>query len=170
MRFHRKYIIRAVILLPVLLGVIYFWYRVPWEFHKEFEGIYYKLGDPYFSEKVTIRFDGYLQRGVWQEDVFDGKLQIGVKEMHVILHIPEDGPTALMYQFNSILGMYGFLYTKDIKKGFTILVFENDDTEANNSSQSARDWYMISAPADNRSEAMELSKKFADPILLEGSK
>ena len=106
----KKYVIRAIFLLPILLGVIYFWYRVPWGFHKEFEGIYYKPGDPSFSEKVTISFDGYLQRGVWQ-----------------------------------------------------------DEANKNHNNWSVEDGYVISAPADNRSEALKLSKDLAS-VWLEGSK
>ena len=170
MGFPKKYIIRAVILLPILLGVIYFWYRVPWGFHKEFQGIYFIPGNPEVSEKIMIRFDGYLQRGVWQDDVFDGKLTIGEKEMYVQLQISKKNRTYLMYHYNNTLGMYGFLYTRDIKKGFTISIAEEDERNPNQSDWSLINSGMISTPANNRSEALALSKRLIDPIWLEGSK
>lgn len=169
MRINKRYIIRAVVLLPILLGVIYFWYRVPWGFHKEFEGIYYKPGDPGFSERLTISFDGYLQRGVWQDDKFEGMMRVGDKDMNVILQIPDDQATYLNYIDNNTIEMYGIMYTKDIKKGFTIFLYKQDETNKNHSGWTVEDGYMISAPADNRSEALKLSKRLAD-IWMEGSK
>ncbi len=166
----KKYVIRTIFLLPILLGVIYFWYRVPWGFHKEFEGIYYKPGDPSFSEKVTILFDGYLQRGIWQDDKFEGTLRIGDQDMLGKLEIPDDEAAYLMYRENYYtFDSYGTMYTKDIKKGFTILVYKQDETNQNHSGWTVEDGYVISAPADNRSEALKLSRDLASEWL-EGSK
>lgn len=169
MRISKKYMIRALVLLPILLGVIYFWYRVPWGFHKELEGIYYKPGDPDFSEKIAIRFDGYLRRGVWQDDKFEGTMRIGEKDMNIILSIPDDQTAYIMYRDNDTFELYGAMYTKDIKKSFTISVYQQDEANKNMSSWNVETGYMISAPADNRSEALKLSKRLAG-AWMEGSK
>jgi hypothetical protein len=162
MKVSKKLAIRAAILLPILLAVVYFFYRVPWGFHKEYQGIYYQLGKPDWSEKVAIVFDGYLQRGVWQDDVFDGKLTIGDKEMHVKLTFYEKSPIELTYIYNGNIGMYGVMYAKDFKKGFAIWVTEDDNKDQNNGSSFGEGSYLIAAPADNRDEAVELTKKLTD--------
>ncbi len=164
-KYNKKYIIRAIIIVIIILGTAYFLYRIPKEFQKEYQGVYYQLGNPEFSEKVSVSFDGYLTRGLWQMDTFEGNIRIGDQEMtYVKLSMFEDRGAYICYldkgthDFNS----YGTLYTTDIKKGFTIGINKKDENNPGYSSWSGEDGYMISAPASNRSEALELANRMME--------
>ncbi len=170
MRFHKKYVIRTVIIVILLLGIAYFLYRIPREFHKEYQGVYYQIGNPDLSEMVTIRFDGYLTRGLWQEDSFEGTIKVGDQELtRVNLNLYKDSGAVISYIDNRIqdINTYGTLYTKDIREGFTICILQEDENNPGHRSWSGEDGYMISAPAGNRSEALELSNRLMEKILLE---
>lgn len=164
-KLNKKYIFRMIIIVVILLGLTYFLYRIPKEFRKEYQGIYYQLGNPDFSEKVTVSFEGYLTRRLWQEDIFEGNIRIGDQEMtNVKLYMGEDMGAYVSYLDKGTHDFisYGTLYTEDIKKGFTIYILKKDENNPGYSSWSGENGYMISAPASNRSEALELTKRMME--------
>lgn len=172
-KFNKKYVIRAIIIVIIILGLACFFYRIPKEFRKEYQGVYYQLGNPEFSEKVKVSFDGYLTRGLWQMDDFEGSIRIGDRELTMVrLRLSDDYSAAISYTNKEThdVETCGTLYTKDIKKGFTICVFKKDENNPGHSSWYGQDGYMISAPASNRSEALELSNRLMEKSLLEDLK
>lgn len=157
----KKYFVRAAILLPFLLGVVYLYYRTPKLVKVEYQGIYYQLGNPDMAEKIPVVFDGYLTRGLWLEDSFRGTITIGDEILNKVdIRLPKDGPSVIM-DYDEATGeyvSYGSIYTKDMKKSFTISVFQYDKATDSDGWSSA-DGAMISAPAQDRKEALELSNQ-----------
>lgn len=164
----KKYLIRAAILLPFLIGVGYLYYRTPKLVKIEYQGIYYQLGNPEMTEEIPVVFDGYLTRGLWLEDSFQGMITIGEATLNKVdIRLPKDGPSVILYYDDATKDYvtYGALYTKDIKKSFTIIVHQYDK-ETDSDSWSSADGYMISAPAQDRTEALELSNQLMKDVLV----
>ncbi len=164
----RKYLIRAAIIIPFLLGVVYIYYRTPKMVRVEYDGIYYQLGNPDMEEVLPVIFDGYLTRGLGLEDSFQGTIIIGEDTLQdVNIRLPKGGPSVIFY-YDKAAGdyvSYGTIYTKDIKKSFTINVYQYDK-ESDTDSWSSANGYMISAPAQDRREALELSNQLMKADLI----
>lgn len=163
----RKYLVRATIILPLLLGVLYLYYRAPKLVKLEYRGIYYQLGNPEMTEEVPVIFDGYLTRGLWLEDSFQGTVTIGDATLNKVdIRLPKDSPSVIVYYDDATKDYvtYGALYSKDIKKSFTIIVHQYDKATDSDRWSSA-DGYMISAPAQDRPEALELSNQLMKEYL-----
>jgi hypothetical protein len=157
----KKYLLRAAIVVPFLLGVVYIYYRTPKLIRVEYDGIYYQLGNPEMEEKLPVIFDGYLTRGLWLEDSFQGTITIGDKTLNQVnMRLPKDGSSVIVYMddITKDYASYGALYTKDIKKSFSINVFQYDQ-ETDSDVWSSSDGYMLSGPANNCREALELSNQ-----------
>lgn len=164
----KKNLVRAAIIVPFLLGVVYLYYRTPKFVRLEHQGIYYQLGNPDMAEEVTVIFDGNLTRGLWLEDAFEGTITIGDKVLkQVNMRLPKSSQSPIVYFDDETKDYvtYGSLYSKDIKKDFTISVFQYDEEEDSDGWSSA-DGYMISAPAKDRKEALELSNRLMEKELI----
>jgi hypothetical protein len=102
-------------------------------------------------------------------DDFEGTIRIGDQELTMVkLRLSDDYSAAISYinKGTQDVDTYGTLYTKDIKKGFTICVFKKDENNPGHSSWSGQDGYMISAPVSNRSEALELTNRLMEKSLV----
>ncbi len=164
----KKYLVRAAILLPFLLGVGYLYYRTPKLVKIEYQGIYYQLGNSEITEEIPVVFDGYLTRGLWLEDSFQGTITIGDATLNKVdIRLPKDGPSVIAYfdEATKDYTSYGALYTKDIKKSITISV-NLYDKATDSDVWSSADGYMISAPAQDRTGALELSNQLMKDVLL----
>ncbi|MBH1942159.1 hypothetical protein I5677_14750 [Mobilitalea sibirica] len=160
----RKNVLRIIIVLILLLIASYFFYIYPREIYEEYNGIYYKLGDSTFSEKITVKLEGYLENSLGEGAKFTGTLQLGnqILEKSLILQ-SKDGIGIIRYfdKDTQDYVTYGTLYSKAIKEGFTISILGIDDN-GERGSWSSGDGYMISAPASNREEALELSNQLME--------
>ena len=164
----KKHLVRAAILIPLLLGVVYLYYRTPKLVRIEHRGIYYQLGNPDMAEEISLIFDGNLTRGLWLEDAFEGTIIIGDKVLkQVNMRLPKNSQSPIVHLDDGTKDYvtYGSLYSKDIKKDLTISVFQYDKVTDSDGWSSA-DGYMISAPAKDRKEALELSKQLMEKDLL----
>lgn len=157
----KKYFVGAAILIPFLLGVVYIYYRTPKLVIVEYQGIYYQLGNRELAEERPVSFEGQLTRGLWLEDSFQGTITIGEEVLQKVnIRLPKDGPIVITYldEATGEYASYGTLYTKDIKKSFTINIYQYDEATDSDGWSSA-DGFMLSAPARDRSEALELANQ-----------
>lgn len=164
----KKQLVKVAIISAFLLGVVYLYYRTPKYVRLEHQGIYYQLGNPDMAEEITIIFDGDLTRGLWLEDSFEGTITIGdkvLKQVNMRLFKNSQNPIVYFDDETRDYATYGSLFSKDIKKNFTISVFQYDK-EDDSDGWSSADGYMISSPAKDRKEALELSNQLLEKELL----
>ena len=137
------------------------YYRTPKLVKVEYQGIYYQLGNQNTEEEIPVIFDGYLTRGLWLEDSFQGTITVGEEILNKVdIRLPKDSPSVIIYYDEATKDYvsYGSLYTRDIKKSLTINIFQYDKSTDSDGWSSA-DGYMLSAPAEDRREALELSNQ-----------
>lgn len=145
----------AVIAMLFIASVFYSFPRV---LDKEYNGIMYRLGDSNYSEIVKIKIDGYYSKGLLSQDMFKGSIIIGDKELSRIdMTFDKFGMGLLFSYYEGEYRSYGSLHLSKNKNELTICVFE-EGLEKGGKSWSANDGLMISAPASNREEAVEITK------------
>jgi len=155
MRINKKSFILIVITIAVISAVIYF---KPREIDTEYNGIMYRLGDADYSENIKIKISGYLTKGVFKGDKFRGNIIIGGKERSGLLIEFDDSHRGLLYYLDRYTGeseVYNII-SENLEKEITLCVLEKN---GHGSSWSEGDGLMISAPADNRKQALEISKR-----------
>lgn len=167
MKKHKKLIYYIFILL-IVLTVIYIY---PKKFSKEYSGVMYRLGESAYSEKIRISFEGYLSRRLLKGDKFQGTINIGDKKLTMIkmefsnkngafTKDRADVQHADVQYYVDSLGeykIYGKMISSDIKEMFSIIVLEPSITGGY--TWSTANGVVISAPSNNRIEALDISHK-----------
>lgn len=152
-------IISIVFIILIISGIIY---SLPRKFNKEFSGIIYRLGDSENAENINANFEGYLSKGIFRGDKFEGVIEVGDKELSKInLILDVSGMGAVLHYYDETTKeyvAYGSIQSDNIKKMFTISIFEKGGWTSS-------DGLMISAPASNRREALEISSRLMKDIL-----
>jgi hypothetical protein len=159
---HKRFIFYILILL-IILSVVYFY---PKNFNKEYNGVIYKLGDNSYSENIKISFDGYLSKQLFKGDKFQGTINIGNKKFARVFMEFSNRNDAFVQYYDENLGeykIYGDMVSSNIKDRFIISVWE----AANNggSTWSSKNGLVVSAPANCRSEALDISNKLMKNFL-----
>ncbi|SMF80716.1 hypothetical protein SAMN05661091_1874 [Paenibacillus uliginis N3/975] len=157
-------------LLIALAGVI--WYMVPKSIHHTVEGVKYRLGieNKDFEESVTVNINGKMKRNFKGERIFTGTIHIEneeppvpVNQRELVIKFFGDNSPALIayrgYSDNSLYAYnYGTMYTNTDMSEFTIEVFE--ESGSGGRGWNGGDGLMISAPASDRTEALEISNRY----------
>lgn len=156
MKIINKRIIYAAI-MSIL--VFYAYYRLPQKFESNLKGLEYRLGDEGYSKEVSISFEGWYTRKIFSSDTFQGSMTIGdIKLTQLRLSIKKSGETIIgISERTSDYESFGIIYSTDKFKEFTIAVLEKG--EHGGGTWSSKDGLMISAPTDNRENALTISKK-----------
>ena len=145
---------------------------IPWprEFIKDFNGVKYQLGpdNKTYSESVKISFNGVFKKCYFGllDDRFIGYITIDgtdIKEDEEFnLSFGEEKEAILAHTYfvksekAMLTSSYGRLH---IDEGFEEFTIELYTGEPNNKRFNSFDGFMISAPAENRDEALLISKK-----------
>ncbi len=165
MKDNKKFIYYTIFIILFVSSVIYFY---PKKLRLDYNGIIYRLGDSNYSEKIKVSINGYLSKGLIRGDKFQGILIIGDKQLSKInIRFDSADKDDLLY-FDENTGdftSYGQIYSSDIKKGLTISVFEQCGQKEGVRRWSSKDGLIISAPANNRNEALDISNKLMKGIL-----
>lgn len=140
--------------------------------HHTVEGVKYRLGieNKDFEESVTVNINGKMKWNFKGERIFTGKIEVEGEE----IPIPEEqkklkmrfrknaDPDYILYvhvengKVNHYI--YGSMYTNADMSEFTIEVFEESDLGGRG--WNGGDGLMISAPASDRAEALEISNRY----------
>jgi hypothetical protein len=97
-----------------------------------YNGVRYRLGSSEEVEDVELSIDGYLSKGLFKGDKFEGTITIGENKLSKLdIRFDKRGTTVLFY-YDDKTGdytAYGTIFTNDMKKEFTITVLEKDSQE-----------------------------------------
>lgn len=165
MKEHRKQIIFAFLCIMLILLVIY---KYPKRFYQEYSGIMYRLGDGEYQETVEITIDGYLSNGFFKGNLYEGTMLIGKKKLSKLDMEFDAFGRGILFYFDEELGEYtsfGDIYTKNMNKEITITVLEDRNSNTTDKSWTSKDGLIISAPAENRDEAIEITKDLMKDVL-----
>jgi len=165
MKNHIKIISYALIILFIIFGIIYFY---PRKISGEYNAIMYRLGDSNYSENIKVSINGYLSKGLLKGDNFEGNVTIGDNKLSKINMRFDNFRRGLLSCYVESIGdytSYGDMYSDKMMKEFTICVLEEDKQRKGGKTWSGTDGLMISAPASNRAEALEISNKLMKDIL-----
>lgn len=166
-----KILISAVIVSVILL-VLTVWNSIPKHYNETLNGVYYQLGNEDVSENIKVHMDGKLSPRFFGNKKFKGTVKF---EGERVPSPPKDRSELEFYYWsesgwgvinsyfrmdedgvaNADIYQYGYLYINDDFTQFTIKV----DTEESEESWSIHNGFMITAPASNRDEALEISTK-----------
>ena len=157
MRLKNKLII-IVIILFVVMGLVYFY---PQKINKEYHGILYRIGNESDEEQTDITLNGYITRGLIQGDRFEGSIIIGEKELAKLdMRFFNYGAPLLYYdEASGDYRSYGYIYMDNSRDKLSISIFEPKGQGKGMQSWSSKDGLIISAPANNLNEAIEITNE-----------
>lgn len=146
----------SIIIVILLLIQGYFCYTFPRKISLSYNGIKYKVGDLGEQEQIKITADGYYYNKLFTKDSFEGSINIDNK-IYPGPKLSVDKQLQMVYYHNSQKGgafeTYGEIFVGEKLKNLTICI--QDAQYGWNS----KDGLMISAPAKNREDALEISNK-----------
>jgi hypothetical protein len=163
MRLKNKLIILVIILLFVI-GLVYIF---PQKINKEYSGIQYRIGNESNEESIVIHMNGYITRGLLQGDRFEGSITIEEKELPKLdMRFSDDGGALLLYydEASGDYSSYGQMYMDNSREKISISIFEPNGQEKGKKSWSSKDGLVISAPANNINEAVEITNELVKYI------
>lgn len=151
------------IIFVLIATVVELYFVFPRRFVKSYEGLKYSLGDTKKQEKVKISLKGNLRKNFMRPDSFTGEVVIG----NVVLanaFIDIDGKSNVLYKAGAGAGTdfkaYGTAYANEGLQSLSITVYDDEKGWSSN------DGAVISAPASNRNEAIEVSNKLMKDVLI----
>ena len=162
-RFKIKYV--YIIIALLLLGTLYLY---PRKFNNSYNALIYRLGDKSYSENVQINIEGWTSNSFFRSPSFKGTIFIGDKKLSSISMKFDKNNKADIFYFDEASGeyrSYGFMLTKNIRKQFTVGISEAKNSDDSAEHWSSKDGLILSAPANNRDEALEISKNLMKPLM-----
>ncbi len=164
-----KKLIYCIVIILLIASVAFYFY--PRDISLQYDGIMYRLGDAKDSQTIKISINGYISKGLFKGDTFDGTISIGDWQLPKIHMRFDKFDRGNVFYFDESLGeyrAYGDMISRDIRKELTITVLEKDKENDGGSSWSSGNGLMISAPASNRKDALEISNRLMKDILGSG--
>lgn len=163
MRKVRNILLAIIIIFAVAFAALY---NIPWSYkiNKTVQGVECRIGDPDYSEKVTIKIDGTYKQYLFKNNTFKGNISIDkyafTKEKHLQQTTFYNNTAFLIYhniQYGNIDSniMGDLCCTPDFSK---LLITISEPIDADTKSMNVGDLLFISAPADNRSTAFKISR------------
>jgi len=164
-----KIIISAII----ALGLLSAWSVYPKPYNETVNGVYYQLGNEEILEDIKMHIDGKLRKPIFGDIKFEGTVAF---EGEMVPRLSEDrGELDLWYErgFGMVTSYgrtgedgvlipdiyhYGNIYISSDFTQFTITIASRD-SEDKQGSWSGTNGLMVTAPADNREEALEITNE-----------
>ncbi|MFF2484631.1 hypothetical protein [Paenibacillus sp. NPDC058071] len=164
----------------LVLSVAAIWYLTPKRYNATLDGVYYQLGEEGIIENVKLHLNGKLRNHINGKKSFKGVVDVKGEK---VPQIPKDQAELMLHytgeNFGSIVSpfrvnddsgsiaadmyFYGAAYINDAFSQFSIVLTNDKDKQ-----WTPTDGYMITAPAQNREEAIQISqalmKKFGTVI------
>lgn len=157
-------------IVSMIVSIFSIWYFIPKRYSVTVNGVYYQLGTEGIIERIKVHLDGKLQNHINGKRTFKGVINF---EGSKVPQIPKDRTELKLYydghNFTTIFSgfriiddkgriepnifTYGWIYTDDKFSEFTIKVMNDDDQ------WSPSNGLMITAPANDRQEAMKMSQE-----------
>ncbi|MHA7966783.1 hypothetical protein ACX93W_21970 [Paenibacillus sp. CAU 1782] len=170
-------IIAVAAVIAIVAAAIWFFYPKP--ILMEVKGVQYQLGDsnPEYIENVTILIDGEFIRNLNGSRNFYGSVSIEgetlpVSEDRIELNISFDKNGRGPMEYNDINNsngqyyLYGDLFMEGDFEKLTIAKYQ--DTGEASRGWSSEDGIVISGPADNRQQGLEISRELMKAFIGSG--
>lgn len=153
----------------ILLFSAYEFYIFPRKASLTYYGIKYKADNSQHQEQVKIEMTGFYSNRLFTKDYFEGSISIDnesyppkgsnypglrlivCKDLQILSYRDFDGDKAIH--------TYGEIFLGKSLKELTILLQDG------HSSRNSKDGYIISAPANNRAEAVKITNELMNSIL-----
>lgn len=162
-RFKKIYV--YIIIALLLLGTLYLY---PKKFNNSYNALIYRLGDKTYGENVQINIEGWVFNKFFKSPSFKGTIFIGDKKLSSIsLKFDKNNKADIFYfdEASEEYRSYGFMVTKNIRKQFSVCISEAKSSDDSAKHWSSKDGLILSAPASNRYEALEISKNLMEPLI-----
>lgn len=147
----------------------YFYYTFPQKVNLTYNGIKYKLGDlQEQQEQIKITINGYYYNKLFSKDFFKGSISIdnegypsdeSYPRLKLLVGEQLQMISYLDWEGDGTYHTYGQTFIGENLDGLTICV-QNEQNGWN-----SEDGFMVSAPAENRVEALEISNKLMNSVL-----
>ncbi|MFD2444037.1 hypothetical protein ACFSO7_08565 [Bacillus sp. CGMCC 1.16607] len=157
-----------------LVGIVSFivWHSIPKEINQEFDGIVYGVGDRsnQINKKVTITIKGNLYKKIFNQDRFKGTIDINGEVPKNIIIDKKQVEVVFIENSGSLFiwdSPYGILYINKDFSELSIIVYELVESGRDNASYrwEPEDGILISGPAINRIEALNISNELIGDLL-----
>lgn len=166
----KRIIAVSLTIVVIVISIFSIWYFIPKRYSETVNGVYYQLGTEGIIERIKVHFDGKWKNHINGKRTFKGVIEIEGSKVPQIpkdrtkleLHYVGHNFTTIFSAFRIIdekgavdpdIFTYGWVYTDDKFSEFTIKVM-NDDGQ-----WSPSNGHMITAPAEDRQEAMKRSQE-----------
>ena len=166
--------IKIIIVVIIFLAIAIFWYFYPKNYNKTLKGVFYSLEDENISENVKVHMDGKLQNYLFGKRKFEGKVELEGNNIPEVKGIDETGLElwaedrfGVLTSYGSVdeegnykpsVHFYGFVYVNKDFSQLTIMITPEDESGL----WSETEQLVITAPAGNRDEAIEISNKLME--------
>lgn len=183
---YSKYVKYLIIFFIIVTSSIYWYLKLPVDISTTCAGIKYRLGKNNQNEfrKVTFEIDGKIYKDMFLNKTFVGKIYISDIEdlldkqydintykkllnSQVNLQLDKYMRATLFYYMKKASTSYsetiGTIYFEPTFSKFTISVLEKVDN--NTRTWSSKDGLIISAPAENRKEALEITNSIIAKVI-----
>lgn len=165
-KYRGLYIFTGLLVVGALI-IIYFY---PKQIHTELKGVSYQIGADW-EEAVTISIEGMLKRKLGGSKTFVGTIDISGEDIPVPEQYREvtikfrNHSGLLLYAYNG-RGFpkqyaYGSLFVNRDFSEVSILKYKEHEDRPESKGWSGADGLMITAPAVDRQEALELSRSLS---------
>ncbi|RCW63383.1 hypothetical protein DFR57_11850 [Saliterribacillus persicus] len=169
----KRKIITFIIVILILLEV---WYLLPKPITETYQGGSYQLGGNTNFEKIIIDIDGTFRNTLTSDQTFNGTITVEGEDLPVakderqleLQFENEIEGSPMMYFTYSVdesgnvgpgIYNYGYIY---INKDFSQFTIKKYGQKEEGKSWSGSDGMMITAPATNREEAIEISDQLIE--------
>jgi hypothetical protein len=128
----------------------------------------YRLGSGSLVENIDINVNGYFSRGLFKGDRFEGTINIGDKELQKLDMMFAKDKGGILFYYDETTGDYtshGQIYFDNKREKIAITVFDQSRQDKSKKNWSSNNGLMISAPANNRAEALEISNELLKETL-----
>lgn len=164
---YKNITVLVTIFIIGMLIVVCYKYSQPSEIDYTYQGIKYQIGNLNSDIPLNIKIKGAYKKGYWgNPDLFEGQIIIDGKTLY---GVNGDGSGSNKYAFNNEKmssiqgdGFKGIIYNNNKMK--EILIEVNELDSKGNERFSYLNGWLISAPCQNRKQAIYISNKIIQAI------
>ncbi|GKX31333.1 hypothetical protein SH1V18_38130 [Vallitalea longa] len=155
MKKYIKYILSSIVIILIILYINCF---APQNYSKVYNGIMYRAGNSKYEESITVKLEGQYNKNWFAKNKFKGTIYINDSKLpNVKIIWDKSGKGSIDYWINNYFYSYGLIYISKNLEKIIICVYETDNINKSTTHWNTVDGLIISAPANNRKEALIIS-------------
>ncbi|RKP57987.1 hypothetical protein D7Z26_00270 [Cohnella endophytica] len=176
----KKIIIPILVISIIMLLVLYTLYTNPKKYSSNINGISYQLGieNRQLATPVNVQLNGYLNRQLNGNKKFVGSFYLKLSDSsepeinrNIEITFDKVGRGLIIFDETSSgipkLNSYGIVFINNNLSEISIMKYKEEKNDLNgiHKGWSGEDGFMISGPAENRSEAIDIANKLMKKLL-----